>query len=310
MILIMSFGKRLRGAATAAFSAVASLAVTVGCGSATESTTLAGARIRIVVTHALLGAQVADLVGPAAEVTVLIPNGADPHDWSPSAKDIERLLSADLVVRNGLGLEARLESALGQAESENVPVFTVADHVTVRSATAADSQSEVGQDPHLWMDPLTVKDFMAPLAAQLDELGVGVTAEVPRVQAELEALNADVAALLDKVPEDRRRLVTGHESLGYFAARYDYVIVGAVIPSFSSQAEASAGGLANLVEIVKREKVAAIFAEAGTSAATVDAIAGDVGVSVIELETHRLPSDGKYRTFMIDLATLVSTALR
>ena len=77
----------------------------------------------MVVTYSVLGAVVNDLVGDRADVTVLMGNGVDPHDWAPSAKDIERVMKADLVVANGLGLEAGLEKTLDEAEKAGVAVF-------------------------------------------------------------------------------------------------------------------------------------------------------------------------------------------
>ena len=306
------------------------LALTLsGCGSITEAARTArqpdGGKPTIVVTHALIAAEVVDLVGEKAAVEVLIPNGSDPHEWSPSAKDIERLMRADFVVRNGLGMEAQLGSALDRAADEGIPIFTVADHVNVRSAEhQADEAAHVGEaahagegsegsegkDPHLWMDPLTVKQFIKPLAQQLLSVGVDATSQVSRVEAALDALNVEAAELLNSVPPQRRRLVSGHESLGYFADRYGYSIVGTVIPSFSTQAEASAGALAELVAIVKQEQVPAVFTELGTPAATVQAIANDTGTLVVVLATHLLPADGSYRKFIIDIATAIAVALR
>jgi zinc/manganese transport system substrate-binding protein len=295
-------------------------AALTACGSTAEPAESAGEKPVIVVTHALIAAAVVDLVGDKASVQVLIPNGSDPHEWSPSAKDIERLMAADLVVRNGLGLEAQLGSALGRAADDGIPVFTVSDHVKVRTSSEdpldehqADDQhagEQDGKDPHVWMDPLTVKQFISPLATQLSAVGVDVAAEVARVEADLDEVNAEAAALLDTVPVERRRLVSGHESLGYFADRYGYTLVGAVIPSFSTQAEASAGALAELVAVVKKAQVPAVFTELGTPAATVQAIADDAGVEVVVLATHLLPTDGSYRRFIIDMAAAVAEALR
>ena len=290
------------------------------CGSTTEAARTAtqpdGGKPTIVVTHALIAAEVIDLVGEKAAVEVLIPNGSDPHEWSPSAKDIERLMRADFVVRNGLGMEAQLGSALDRAADEGIAIFTVADHVNVRSAehqadaTGHASGGSGGKDPHLWMDPLTVKQFIKPLAQQLLSVGVDATSQVSRVEAALDALNVEAAELLNSVPPQRRRLVSGHESLGYFADRYGYSIVGTVIPSFSTQAEASAGALAELVAIVKQEQVPAVFTELGTPAATVQAIANDTGTLVVVIATHLLPADGSYRRFIIDIATAIAVALR
>ena len=72
------------------------------------------------------------------------------------------------------------------------------------------------------------------------------------------------ATILDAVPPEARKLVSGHESLGYFADRYGFELVGAIVPGLSSQGEASAGELAELIETIRREEVPAIFVELGT----------------------------------------------
>ena len=82
------------------------------------------------VTYSVLGAVVKDLAGDAVDVTVLMPNGADPHEWAPSAKDIETLLRADLIVENGLNLEGGMVNAFGQAQNAGVHRFVATDHIT------------------------------------------------------------------------------------------------------------------------------------------------------------------------------------
>lgn len=311
------------------FALLTAVVVTLAaCGGGTSATTSTASeaqsqgasaqeRAAVVVTYPVLGSVVREVVGDAADVTVLMPNGADPHEWSPSAKDIETMLAADLVIDNGLGLEGNLQDPLAEAKAQGVDVFTVADHITVRKVKAGEGaelddpdQAPGAEDPHLWMDPLTMKEWVAPLVTALDTVGVDTGDNGTTVEAELDALNAEVADILETVPADRRKLVTGHESLGYLAERYGYTLVGAVIPAITSQAEASAGELAALAEKITAAGVPAIFTEIGTPAATVEAIAADTGAEVVELSTHTLPDDQTYRTFMIDIANLISGALR
>ena len=101
----------------------------------------------VVVTYSVLGAVVTDLVGDRADVTVLMGNGVDPHDWSPSAKDIERVMKADVVVANGLGLEEGLEKTLDEAEKAGVAVFHATDHITVREVGDAEPGGEGERAP-------------------------------------------------------------------------------------------------------------------------------------------------------------------
>ncbi len=86
-------------------------------------------KISIVATYSILGAIVKDIVGDKATVTVAVPNGLDIHEWEPSAKDIEAINKADLVVRNGLGLESGLEKTLETAQNSGVRIFTATDHI-------------------------------------------------------------------------------------------------------------------------------------------------------------------------------------
>jgi zinc/manganese transport system substrate-binding protein len=269
------------------------------------------------VTYPVLGAVVREVVGDAGEVKVLMPNGTDPHQWSPSARDVQAMMGADLIVDNGLELEGKMQDPLRQAKAKGIPVYTAAAHITIRKVKAGEGaeaddpdQAPGADDPHLWMDPLTMKQWVSPLGVALKGIGIDATANATKVEAELDTLNTDVAAVLDSVPADRRKLVTGHESLGYLAERYRYELIGAVVPAVTSQAEASAGDLAVLEKKIKAAGVPAVFAELGTPKATVEAVGRDTGAKVVELSTHNLPADGTYRTFMLDVANTVAGALR
>jgi zinc/manganese transport system substrate-binding protein len=159
------------------------------------------------------------------------------------------------------------------------------------------------------MDPLTMKQWIGPLVSALQQMGIDAATSGATVQSGLDALNADVESIIGSIPADRRKLVTGHESMGYFAERYHFQLIGAIIPSITSQAEPSAGELAKLTEKIRNAGVPAVFAEIGTPRATAEAIAGDTGTKVVELSTHNLPADGTYRSFTINIATTVANAL-
>ncbi len=111
-----------------------------------------------------------ELAGDPANVVVLMPNGADPHEWEPSAKDIETLNQADLIVQNGLELEGGMQKTLEEAKGRGVKFFTASDHITIRKVGAGegipsgDPDQAIGaEDPHLWTDPLIMKDVVAAL---------------------------------------------------------------------------------------------------------------------------------------------------
>jgi zinc/manganese transport system substrate-binding protein len=282
----------------------------------------------VVVTTSVLGAVVQDLVGDRAEVTVLMGNGVDPHDWAPSAKDIEKVMNADLVVANGLGLEEGLEKTLDEAEKAGVAVFHGGDHIQVRpggghehggeatpgaEASAkpeGDEHEHEGGDPHFWVDPMSMGAVVTALTAQMAEMGVDVQDRGADLEQRLKALDEETRTTLAVVPETNRQLVTGHVSLGYFADRYDFELIGSVIPGLSSNGEVSAGELAQLKADIEEHGVKAIFTELGTSDAVVAAISEETGVQVVRLALPVLPDDGSYFTYIRGIATDVADALR
>jgi len=272
----------------------------------------------IVVTYSILGSIVKDLVGDKANVTVSIPNGLDPHEWEPSAKDIETINKAYLVIENGLGLEGGMEKTLEVAKNKGVKFFTASDYITVRHVgtgegiPSGDPDQAVGAaDPHIWMDPVTMKSIVNALAIELkNDFSLDVAAQATDLENRLDGLNTDVVNVLAQIPRNDRKLVTGHESLGYFAQRYNFTLVGVIVPSLSSQAGVSAADLADLKTAIEINQVKAIFTELGTSPTVAKAIGDETGVKVVELTTHALSTDGSYFTFMKNMANVIAGALK
>jgi len=298
--------------------ALASVAV-VACGGGESSTS--ADRPSVVVTYSILGAVVSDVVGDAADVVVLMPNGIDPHEWEPSAKDIELLNNADLIVSNGLDLEGNVMEAIEAAEKGGVAVFHATDHIDViefgasghledEESVLEDEPDHGSGDPHFWTSPVEMAAVVEALGVALADIGIDTGDRAAMTKEDLLNIDQEIRDLIAAIPAESRILVTGHESLGYFAHEYEFEVVGAVIPSLSSEAEASAGDLATLKEIIADEGVSVIFTEMGTSPDVVEALAAEAKVSVVELSTHFLPEDGTYETFILQLASMISVALQ
>ncbi len=308
----------LRRFTTTAACVVAVCVALAACGSSREAATGPageGAPL-VVVTTAVLGALVRDLVGGAARVHVLMPAATDPHDWQPSAQDIESLRSADLVVENGLDLEESLADALDAAREDGIPMFTAAEHVEVRTIEGGEAGAEHGEgepgagDPHLWTDPLAMRAVASALGRVLErDLGLELAARQTSLEQRLGRLDRELEQALRVLPADRRKLVTGHESMGYYADRYGLTLVGAVLPGLSSQAQASAADLARLSDVIEREGVTVVFDEVGTPSQVVEAVAGDAGARIAELPSHTLPADGSYFTLMRGITSAIVAAL-
>jgi zinc/manganese transport system substrate-binding protein len=211
-----------------------------------------------------------------------------------------------------------MEKTLESARNNGVKFFTAADYITVRHVgpgegipTGDPDQAIGAPDPHLWMDPLAMKSIVAALSDELKkDFNLDVSPQATDLQNRLDTLNTEVTTIVAQIPQNDRKLVTGHESMGYFAQRYGFKLVGVIIPSLSSQAGVSAADLAELKKSIQDNQVKAIFTELGTSPTVAKAIGDETGVKVVELTTHALLSDGSYFTFMKNLATVITNALK
>ena len=152
------------------------------------------------------------------------------------------------------------------------------------------------EDPHVWFDPHRVAEALPVLAQALTDAGLdpaAVEACMNSYRAELEAVDAEIAAKVAQLPAESRKLVTNHDAYEYFAARYGFEVIGTVIPSLSSMAEANPAGLEELAEIIEHEGIKAIFAETQHSGDDIEALAGRVGdVDVVTLYTGSLGPPG------------------
>ena len=274
-------------------------------------------RPTVVVTTSILGTLVTEVVGGSAEVRVLIPNGVDPHSWEPSAADIERLQQADLLVVNGLGLEESLEESIDARRGSGRLVFDASSAVDVIASEPHEPEEGDGHDddhgpsgdPHYWMDPVQMRGVATELVAFLERVGLDASEAVSVLSERLNTVDASIAERVGDLPGDRRVLVTGHDSMAYFARRYDFTVVGAVIPSRSSLAESTAGDIAELRERIADAGVTVVFTEVGTPGDVVDALASDAGVRVVEINPVSVPDDADYVEFIDGIADTVVDAL-
>jgi len=245
------------------------LAVVVGCGDGGGDDD-AGVRVAATTT------QVADLVAHVggkrvALDSILRPN-SDPHEYEPRPSDAAALAKADVVFRSGGDLDEWLDEVVDSAGGG-------AEQVTL-----IDSVKRADDDPHWWQNP---RNAILAVAAIRDALidadpsgRAGYERRAAAYTTRLRRLDAEVAGCLDRVPRAKRKLVTTHDALGYFAARYGIEVIGAVIPSLSTQAQPSAKDVGELVGQIKREGVEAIFPEASLSRRLEQAISRESGAEV------------------------------
>jgi len=283
---------------------------------ASESAEVA-ASASVVATTTMLGDVTSEIVLCAGgNVDVLMPNGVDPHDFSASSDQIASMISADLVVVNGLDLESGLTDSLANARSDGANIFEVAPLLDPIEFGAG-SHSEEGHsdeeghddhgslDPHFWFDMNRMATAAELIGAELttatgDE---AYTACAQTTATEIRAAEGEVRALLESVPADKRILVTDHEALGYLADAYGYEIAGTVIPAGTTLAEPSSADLAALVATIKAEGITAIFSNTSSPTALAEAVAAESGtnINVIALYIGSLGEPGSPAATYIDM---------
>ncbi len=278
-------------------------------------------RPTVVVTTNILGDVVEAFAGDQVDVVTIMPVGADPHDFQASAQQANQMREADALIVNGAGFEEGLVDVIDAATGDGTPTYEAISAVeTIEFGTAGhdhdhadeeeghseeedhdhdhDEHDHEGEDPHFFTDPARMALAVDGMADFLVERVEGIDGAALRTAAddyigELEALDGDVEEILAGLADEQRVLVTNHEVFGYFADRYDFEVIGTVIPGGSTTDGASAGELAELAEVVEAEGVPAIFADTSSANELADTLAAEVGdIAVVELFTESLGDDG------------------
>ena len=317
-------------------SAFITLTVLASCSSSNDSTTANESSLEttsdsvvadlpvIAVTYSIIGDIVSQLVGDSASVNVVIPDGQDPHEFQPSAKDIESINNAALVVSNGLEFEEGLEEVLENIADSSGNIFMIGDHITVRKIEDGDEHKDDDHgddhkdddhgdehgsgDPHLWLSPATMLEMLPALTTALSQAtGADLSAEATALTTKLQDLDGEVESIINGL--DECNLVSGHDEMGYFADRYGCEVIGVIIPSFTTTSEATAGELAKLKKQVKQNKVPAIFTGLGVSPDTATQLAKELGIKAVTLSTHYLDGAANYQEFILNLTNQIAEAL-
>jgi zinc/manganese transport system substrate-binding protein len=256
----------------------------------------AGSDLTIVATTTILGYVVGNVVNGDAAVEELIPLGLDPHEFQASAQQVAALQAADLVVANGLGLEEGLGDVLETVAADGANVLEVAPLLDPIPFGVQDDEGHGSDDPHVWMDPLRMADAARLIGVELAALDPDGDwpARAEEYATALIAADEEIAAILDAVSPENRKMVTNHDSLGYFALRYGFDIVGIVIPGGSTLGDPSSAELAELVAVIEREGVKAIFVETTQPSTLAETVAAEAGedVQTVDLYTGSLGAPG------------------
>jgi ABC-type Zn uptake system ZnuABC Zn-binding protein ZnuA len=279
-------------------------------------------KLKVVATTTIVGDVVRQIGGDQIDLTVLLPVGSDPHSFEPTPQDAARVADAQLIFANGAGLEEFLTPLLKNAgsQAEVVPVsegieLLASQEVHDEGSAAAESHSG---DPHTWFDPNNVMIWVKNIEAKLSLLDPAHAqqygANAAAYTGKLKELDGWIQEQVTQIPVENRKLVTDHASFTYFASRYGFTQVGAIIPAYSSMAQPSAQDLAALEDAVRAQGVKAVFVSEAANPAQSERIAQDTGVQVVKLYNGALSAPdgpaGTYLDFMRFDVTEIVKALK
>ena len=273
-----------------------------------------GTSVPVVLTSTTFLADIArNVAGDRVTVESLLPVGADPHSYEATPSDVTRIAGSKLLIINGAEYERFLEPLLENAGGER-EVIEASAGLTLKE----DAEEEHGVDPHLWLDPNNVIAYVENIREGLthfDPEGVAVyQSNADAYITQLKDLDAWIVEQVRQIPPERRLLVTNHEALGYFSDRYGFTIIGAVLPSVSSDASTSAGQMADLINLIKSSGAPAIFLDEVENPSLAQQIAAETGVRVVtDLHLESLtegPPAATYIDMMKHNVTRIVNALK
>ena len=269
-----------------ALAAVAVAFLVAGCGGSSNGGSSArgsgGGTLNVVATTTQVQDFTRVIGGDRIKLTGILKPNVDAHDFEPSPADVAAIADADVLVKNGVGLEKWLDDTVRSAgfdgttvdASKGVPIIT------------GDDPAEPAGDPHIWQSPTNAKIMVAnveqALAAADPDDAAAFKANLDAYNARLDALDTDIASQIDTLAN--RKLVTNHDAFGYYVQRYHLEFIGSIIPSFDTSAELSAKDVTDLVAKIKATGVKAIFSESSLPPKTAETIAKEAHVKVVEGE--------------------------
>ncbi len=265
-----------------------------GCGGSDSS----GDQLEVVATTTQIGDWVREVGGDAVSVDQVLQPNTDPHDYEPRPSDVADAAAAAVVFASGDDLDSWIEEIVADSGSD-AELVDLGAHVPERLAGehehaeehAGEGHDEEGEehehdskyDPHWWHDPRNAEAAVREIQRVLSAADPADRAQFRRnadaYLRRLARLDAGIAACLGQIPPAERKLVTDHDAFGYFAHRYGIDVVGAVIPSQTTQAQASAKDVSELIDLIEREGVKAVFPESSLSASVAEAVARQTGAS-------------------------------
>ncbi|MFB6279866.1 MAG: metal ABC transporter solute-binding protein, Zn/Mn family [Salinibacter sp.] len=231
-------------------------------------------KMKVVVTTNIIGDLVRQVAGDRVTLTTLMGPGVDPHLYRASEGDVQTMAEADLVLYNGLHLEGKMTEVFAQMDRRSVPTSALAEDALADSVLIPSSEYASSYDPHVWFDVELwgrVTQHVGDVLAARDT----AHADAYRTRADayaqrLDSLDRFVAAQAQRVPEDRRVLITSHDAFRYLGRAYDIEVRG--LQGISTVSEAGTKDVQALADFVVERRIPALFVESSVSPRGIEAV--------------------------------------
>lgn len=263
----------------------------------------------VLATTTIAADVVRSIAGPNIKVESLLPVGANPHSFEPTPRDLAKVADAAVIFINGLGLEGFISKMI-TASGTKARIIDLSEGIVPREFTEknrikalsepADDHDHSGSmqhihtsgDPHVWFDPNNVIIWTHSIENTLNETFPSQKKQILQNTISyldtLRTLDHFIRTSVAAIPEKNRKLVTDHVMFGYFADRYGFKQVGAVIPGYNSLAEPSAAEIAHLEDIIRSLDIKAIFVGNTVNPVLSQRIAQDTGTRLLSFYTGSL----------------------
>jgi zinc/manganese transport system substrate-binding protein len=231
--------------------------------------------INAVASFTVLEDVVQQIGGDKIRVKSLVGPNGDPHQFEPSPDDARALKNADLAFLSGHGLERWFEKLVTASGYSGTPVV-VSDGIAFRHR---ERRGQLSDDPHVWNSPLNVLVWVSNIEKALvsvdPEDAALFRANAERYRAALRDIDRYAHAKLDTVPQARRKVLTSHDAFGYLGRDYGITFLSPL--GLSTETEASAARVAELIDQIKKEGVKLYFMENSNDPRLVQQIAAATG---------------------------------
>lgn len=237
--------------------------------------------LKVVATFSILGDLVQQVGGERVKVETLVGAGGDAHAFQPKPTHAQQIAQAQVIFMNGLGFEGWMTRLLKSANTKVQPV-TVSEGIKPQKEQAhghGHGHDHGHTDPHAWQSVPNAMVYVKNIATALcrvDASGCeGYQQRATTYTASLQQLHQEIQSAWQAIPQDKRKVITTHDAFGYYAHTYGVTFLAA--QGVSTESEASAKGVAKLIQQIKKERINALFVENISDARLIEQIGRETG---------------------------------